>query len=161
MVSMKSCTLILFSRAALFVVLFLSSGIVAAVPISAQTINYTYDKKGQLLRADYGEGSVIDYSYDPAGNRLTAESCAADPTQPAPPAPPRTLSAGYSLLLPSGILKARNVFFPEQVILDLPKSVALKGGYLCDFLNQKGLTLINGSLEIRNGQVTLEYVAIQ
>ena len=36
----------------------------------AATVTYTYDNLHRLSKADYGNGTVIEYSYDPAGNRL-------------------------------------------------------------------------------------------
>lgn len=36
----------------------------------AETINYTYDNMLRLIRAEYGDGTVIDYFYDNLGNRL-------------------------------------------------------------------------------------------
>lgn len=35
---------------------------------SAAGVNYTYDSSGRLIKADYGNGSVITYTYDKAGN---------------------------------------------------------------------------------------------
>jgi YD repeat-containing protein len=34
-------------------------------------VNYSYDSLNRLTSVNYGNGSVISYSYDPAGNRLT------------------------------------------------------------------------------------------
>jgi len=36
-----------------------------------QTINYQYDDLRRLIRVDYGNGSVMNYTYDANGNRLT------------------------------------------------------------------------------------------
>jgi YD repeat-containing protein len=51
------------------VVIFLS---VAAmyVPASAASVAYTYDDLNRLIKVDYGDGTVIEYTYDAAGNRL-------------------------------------------------------------------------------------------
>ena len=40
---------------------------------SAAVVNYTYDAAGRLVKVDYGNGSVIAYAYDNAGN-LTART---------------------------------------------------------------------------------------
>ena len=37
----------------------------------AQSVNYFYDELNRLTRAAYGDGTIIDYAYDEAGNRLT------------------------------------------------------------------------------------------
>ena len=34
-------------------------------------VTYSYDSLNRLTHVDYGNGSVISYTYDPAGNRLT------------------------------------------------------------------------------------------
>ena len=39
--------------------------------IIARIVNYQYDGLNRLTNVDYGNGSVISYTYDPAGNRLT------------------------------------------------------------------------------------------
>ena len=44
--------------------LFVSSAI-------AGTVSYQYDQLGRLTRADYSDGSVIEYTYDAVGNRLS------------------------------------------------------------------------------------------
>jgi PKD repeat protein len=36
----------------------------------AETINYTYDDMHRLIRAEYGDGTVLDYVYDNLGDRL-------------------------------------------------------------------------------------------
>lgn len=40
-------------------------------PITATTIQYEYDDMGRLLKADYGGGRSITYTYDVNGNFLT------------------------------------------------------------------------------------------
>jgi len=39
--------------------------------VSQQTIIFNYDDLNRLTRADYGNGTVINYTYDANGNRLT------------------------------------------------------------------------------------------
>ncbi|OGP08672.1 MAG: hypothetical protein A3G39_11120 [Deltaproteobacteria bacterium RIFCSPLOWO2_12_FULL_43_16] len=36
----------------------------------AETVNYTYDDLNRLIRAAYGNGLIIEYQYDEAGNRM-------------------------------------------------------------------------------------------
>jgi YD repeat-containing protein len=40
-------------------------------PAIAGTITYDYDDAGRLVKADYGNGKVIEYTYDNAGNLLS------------------------------------------------------------------------------------------
>ncbi len=37
---------------------------------NACTVSYTYDRSGRLTSANYGQGKLLVYSYDPAGNLL-------------------------------------------------------------------------------------------
>jgi len=46
---------------------------------SAQTVNYSYDAAGRLVRASYPGGATISYTYDPAGNLLRREVTAGTP----------------------------------------------------------------------------------
>ena len=39
--------------------------------VNADTLTYTYDANGRLLKADYGGGRTFTYTYDKAGNILT------------------------------------------------------------------------------------------
>lgn len=41
-----------------------------SMALAADSIKYSYDDAGRLTRADYGDGRVIVYSYDAAGNLL-------------------------------------------------------------------------------------------
>jgi YD repeat-containing protein len=43
-------------------------------------VSYSYDSLNRLTNVDYGNGSVISYTYDPAGNRLTYSGAVADDT---------------------------------------------------------------------------------
>jgi YD repeat-containing protein len=45
--------------------------LIFAAPGFANTIVYQYDALDRLVRAEYSDGTVIEYAYDEAGNRLT------------------------------------------------------------------------------------------
>ena len=45
--------------------------LLGAEGVSAGTVGYEYDALHRLTRVTYANGSVIQYTYDPAGNRLT------------------------------------------------------------------------------------------
>ena len=51
-------------------VIGLFGGLLGGLPgiINAETVTYTYDPNGQLIKADYGGGNTITYAYDEAGN---------------------------------------------------------------------------------------------
>ena len=39
----------------------------------AGSVSYQYDELNRLIRAEYSDGTVIEYTYDAAGNRLRKE----------------------------------------------------------------------------------------
>jgi YD repeat-containing protein len=45
-------------------------------------VSYQYDSLNRLTNVDYGNGSVISYTYDPAGNRLTYSAVVSSDTTP-------------------------------------------------------------------------------
>lgn len=55
----------------------------------ADPTNYAYDALGRLKRVEYSSGCVIEYTYDPAGNRtlLSQTGCPPPPPPPPPPTP--------------------------------------------------------------------------
>lgn len=58
------------------------------IPSYAETINYIYDELNRLKRVEYGDGTVIEYTYDKAGNRLEERLQIADTTPPTTTASP-------------------------------------------------------------------------
>ncbi|OGA49912.1 MAG: hypothetical protein A3G25_08040 [Betaproteobacteria bacterium RIFCSPLOWO2_12_FULL_63_13] len=40
-------------------------------PVGSKIVTYTYDSKDQLIRAEYGGGNAVSYSYDASGNPAT------------------------------------------------------------------------------------------
>jgi YD repeat-containing protein len=66
--------------------------VMAAGLASAETVRYTYDDAGRLVRVDYGSGKSIIYTYDPAGNLLARTVIAGEPGangRPHKPSPAR------------------------------------------------------------------------
>ena len=43
---------------------------ISTIASFAETINYTYDDMLRLIKAQYGDGTTVDYTYDSLGNRL-------------------------------------------------------------------------------------------
>ncbi len=54
----------------------------------AETINYIYDELNRLIRVEYGNGTVIEYTYDKTGNRLEKAISYSDTTPPTTTASP-------------------------------------------------------------------------
>jgi YD repeat-containing protein len=51
--------------------LFAVLGVIGENRTIASALNYSFDSLNRLTNVDYGNGSVISYTYDAAGNRLT------------------------------------------------------------------------------------------
>jgi YD repeat-containing protein len=87
--------------------LFLSSllcALVLVAPITAQAeqVTYSYDNLNRLIKSDYGNGNVIDYTYDAAGNRTSQKVATATvPNQPpiANAGADQTINAGIKVTL--------------------------------------------------------------
>jgi YD repeat-containing protein len=72
---------IAFISLAIIISIFISSA-----TASAETITYTYDDAGQVIKATYTDGTEVDYLYDPMGNRVSMMVSSA-PTNNPPNAP--------------------------------------------------------------------------
>src|SRR5665647_3610698 len=65
-----------------FYLLTLSIGIYTLVTVNASGagVFYSYDSLNRLTNVDYGNGSIIAYTYDAAGNRRTYSGAVANDT---------------------------------------------------------------------------------
>jgi YD repeat-containing protein len=63
----------------------------------SETTNYIYDELNRLIRVEYGDGSVVEYTYDKAGNRLAILDTR--PPQGSITAPTSTSSTNITLTL--------------------------------------------------------------
>jgi len=72
----------------------------------SQTVNYSYDKAGRLVRVDYPNGRSIRYTYDAAGNLLRRESGGDTPAfasvsaasfERGAPLAPESIAAGFGV----------------------------------------------------------------
>lgn len=71
-----------------------------AVSAAAEPVSYTYDELGRLKTATYGNGQIITYTYDAAGNRTAlAQSAAGVAPTGTFSATPATISPGASSTL--------------------------------------------------------------
>ncbi len=73
------------------ILLLIISGISPFAPFAAaSTVEFLYDDAGRLIQADYGNGMIIDYTYDPNGNLLTREISYLTPSPTLTPSPSPT-----------------------------------------------------------------------
>ena len=61
--------------------------LISAIPSYSGT-NYVYDELNRLIRVEYGDGSVIEYTYDKVGNRLEKRLQISDTIPPTTTASP-------------------------------------------------------------------------
>jgi YD repeat-containing protein len=59
----------------------------------ASTAQYTYDNLNRLVQVQYDDGTIIQYTYDTAGNRLAKEVTASAQGSASPAGPPSTALA--------------------------------------------------------------------
>lgn len=71
------------------------AGLGFALPAKSESVTYTYDDLGRVSTVTYGNGQVVTYVYDAAGNRTTLNQ-----TQPS--ALIGALSANPALIAPGG-----------------------------------------------------------
>ncbi len=67
----------------------------------AETVNYFYDELNRLIQVEYGNGVVIEYEYDNAGNRLEKMSGIGTDTQP--PTGTVTINGGAACTNTTGV----------------------------------------------------------
>jgi hypothetical protein len=79
----------------------------------------------------------------------------------AAPAYFNTLAAAYAATPTGAILQAQATTFPEALIFNQPILLTLEGGRGVDYLTTVGVTTVQGSLTISNGQVIIRDVVIR
>jgi YD repeat-containing protein len=84
--------------------LMILQSVLVLPPASAAKIGYAYNKRGQLIRVDYGSSKVICYAYDAAGNRIsTGCGTAVIDTEPNSINIPWTLTESNSFIRTTGM----------------------------------------------------------
>ncbi|MFC0514638.1 MBG domain-containing protein [Mucilaginibacter angelicae] len=107
--------------------------------LSAQTINYSYDKLGRLISATYPDSSSLSYSYDASGNRITSKTSNRHYHQP----------QVILFKLPKAVVYGAADFFPGATA-----SSALSVSYLIQ--DTTLIKFVNGKLHpLRVGKTTI------
>jgi YD repeat-containing protein len=83
----------------------------------AETINYIYDELNRLKRVEYGDGTVIEYGYDSAGNRFTLNITQESVSTPSTPTGPSSGITGTSYTYTTGG-SSSNVEHSVQYLFD-------------------------------------------
>ncbi len=106
--------------------------LLTVVAATAQTVNYSYDAAGRLIRADYGDAGAIAYAYDAAGNLLQREVTrgAAGPFATISAASfavnealaPELIVSGFGSDLASGVLEPSSTPLPTELLAHASKS---------------------------------------
>jgi hypothetical protein len=99
---------------------------------------------------------TAQYSGDADFNVSTSDGVTHTVTAPPPPVrlartpsvPYQTIQSAYSAAADGDVIQIQALDFPEEVSLNLPISVTLKGGYDSVYGNNPGFTTISGSLTI-------------
>ena len=67
-----------------------------------------------------------------------------------------TLQGAYDAAEGGSTIRILSDIFDEDLVINSDKSLSLKGGYDCYYSTNSGATIINGSVIISNGTVSLE-----
>ena len=54
---------------------------ILAAPPRARAVTYEYDEQDRLVRAAWANGTLVEYAYDPAGNRVSRTILSARPPE--------------------------------------------------------------------------------
>ncbi len=67
-----------------------------------------------------------------------------------------SIQAAYNAAGSSDTIQAHEAAFTEDLTINLNKSVAIEGGYDCDYTTVTGTSSLNGTMTISNGSVSIE-----
>jgi len=78
-----------------------------------------------------------------------------------PPAYYSTLQSAYNAAVDGDIIKSQDIVYTEDLFININKSIAMDGGYDCGYTRATGKTIINGTMTISDGTLTIENFVLQ
>ena len=77
------------------------------------------------------------------------------------PAPYQKLQAGCDKASPNDVIQVREVMLAEEVVLARDITLEIRGGYDKYFINHRGMAILNGSLKVAEGVLTIAGIALR
>jgi YD repeat-containing protein len=154
-------------RNALLVGFTLISLLVVSVACSnAASATYVYDELNRLRRAEYTDGTTIEYTYDEVGNRsevIVTYACDIAVAKVGSISYP-SIQAAYDAAGNGATIKCRDLRFTENLTINRDIAVTLEGGYNCAFTTNSDVhTPIKGSITTTpcGGTITIKNFTIE
>ena len=73
----------------------------------------------------------------------------------------QSLQAAYNVAAPNDLIQGQAAVLNENLLLDRPVAVTIKGGYDNNFTAVTGSTIVQGTLTIQSGTITIDNVAVR
>ena len=151
--------------------LLMSITVISLLPISvvasyAASVTYIYDELNRLRRAEYSDGTTIEYTYDEVGNRqqvIVTYACTIPVAMVGSISYP-SIQAAYNAATDGTTIKCRDLRFTENLTIHRDIVVTLEGGYNCAFTTNAGAqTPIKGTIRttVGGGTMTIKNFAIE
>lgn len=146
------------TRNALLTGIAVISLLVSVTGAYAASATYVYDELNRLRRAEYVDGTTIEYTYDEVGNRrevIVSNACSVPVAKIGDISYP-SIQAAYNAATDGSTIKCRNLRFTENLTINRNITVTLEGGYNCAFTTNSGAqTPIKGSITTTSGGGTI------
>jgi YD repeat-containing protein len=145
-------------RIALLMCITVISLLISVAVSYAASVTYVYDELNRLRRAEYADGTTIEYTYDEVGNRrevIVTNACSVPVAKIEDISYP-SIQAAYNAATDGSTIKCRDLRFTENLTINRNITVTLEGGYNCAFTNNAGgQTPIKGSITTTAGGGTI------
>ena len=133
-----------------------------AAAVAADSVTYTYDDIGRLIKAHYSSGIYIEYSYDEAGNLVSRVAEAGEPVVYVSGDGLcngklrcySSVQAGVNAAQNGDTVKVADGVYSENVVMQQNKAIQLICGYNSDFTELISSATI---LKIEHDKGTITY----